>query len=129
MKRKIRTKIANSLENHISFKNLTIYGDNAMHFGCTYWTKKFGYICFRLPIPCGISDRLRYGKTEHLYWRPLYFYISRNATPWAAVFMLGKKHSKRDWALARLRKVVFGWNYNSDNEDQHEKLRELNNIL
>jgi hypothetical protein len=129
MKRKIRNKIADAIDGHKHFKNLTVYGDNAMHFGCTYWTKKFGYICFRLPLPCGIADKLRYGKGNRLHWRPLYFYISRNATPWAAVFMIGKKHNRTDWVLARVRKAAFGWKYNSDDEYQHERLYQINNIL
>lgn len=51
-------------------KRLTIYGDNAMHWGVTFHTKKYGYVCFRLPF------RSR-GK-----WWPLYLYCSPNATPW-----------------------------------------------
>jgi hypothetical protein len=86
--KKLLKRFAKMIEGHFSIGNLTIFGDNAMHFGCHFWTKKYGYICWRLPLPCGISDKILYG--DKLYWKPLYFYISRNATPWAAVFMLGK---------------------------------------
>jgi hypothetical protein len=126
---KIGEKLGNMIDGHISIGNLTIYGDNAMHFGVTYWTKKYGYICFRLPLFCGVSDKLKYGKSCHLFWRPLYFYISRTATPWAAVFFIGRKHSPTDWALARVRKAAFGWNYHSDDEYKHKRLNEINNIL
>lgn len=126
MKKKWLHKLADKLEGHFSIGNLTVFGDNAMHFGCHFWTNKYGYICWRLPIPCGISDKLRYG--DKLHWSPLYFYISRNATPWAAVFMLGKKHSPEDWALARLRKRHFGWKYNGDNEFQHDLLDKINAV-
>ena len=69
------------LSGHISIGNLTIYGRNAMHWGVTLYTKKYGYICFRLPFRC-------FGK-----WWPLYFYCSPNATPLAATFMIGRKNS------------------------------------
>jgi hypothetical protein len=121
-------RFAKAIEGHFSIGNLTVFGDNAMHFGCHFWTKKFGYICWRLPLPCGIADKILYSNTK-LYWVPVYFYISRNATPWAAVFMLGKKHSPGDWAVARLRKMHFGWNYNGDNDEhQHSLLWAINNL-
>lgn len=126
--KKLLSKFANKIEEHISIGNLTIYGDNAMHFGCQYWTKRWGYICFRLPLFCGLADKINYSGHK-LYWRPLYFYVSRNATPWAAVFFIGKNHSKRDWALARARKHVFGWNYNTDDEHQYERLMQINHSL
>jgi hypothetical protein len=85
-------KAARKLENHISIGNLTIFGDNAMHFGCHYWTNRYGYICFRLPMFCGISDKILYG--DKLYWKPLYLYFSPNATPWGATFLFGKRFTK-----------------------------------
>ena len=87
------------LTEHISIGNLTIYGRNAMHWGVNFWTKKYGYICFRLPFRC-------FGK-----WWPLYFYCSPNGTPWAATFMLGKKHSRSDWVKSRIRYSCLGHNF------------------
>lgn len=69
-----------------------------MHWGVHFYTKKYGYICFRLPLPC-------YGR-----WWPLYFYCSPNATPWAATFMIGHGYD-RDWALSRIRRKVLGHNF------------------
>lgn len=89
----------NFLSGHISIGRLTIYGRNAMHWGVTIYTKRYGYICFRLPF------------TYHGKWYPLYLYFSPNATPWAATFMLGKKHSPEDWAKSRIRYACFGHNY------------------
>ena len=103
------------LSGHISIGNLTVYGRNAMHWGVTYWTKKWGFICFRLPLTC-------YGKLL-----PLYFYLSPNATPWASTFMLGKKHNRRDWALARVRKYRFGHGFNTD--DYREQLYKINQTI
>lgn len=87
------------LSGHISIGRLTIYGRNAMHWGVTFHTKKYGYICFRLPLRC-------YGR-----WWPLYFYCSPNGTPWAATFMLGKKYNRDDWALSRIRRLCLGHNF------------------
>lgn len=87
------------LSGHISIGNLTIYGRNAMHWGVTLYTKKYGYICFRLPFRC-------FGG-----WWPLYFYLSPNATPWAATFMLGRKAHPADWVKSRIRYSCFGHNF------------------
>jgi hypothetical protein len=62
---------------HFSIGPLTVYGRNAMHFGVTISTRRWGYVCFRLPLFC-------FGR-----WWPLYFYCSPNATPWAATYIVG----------------------------------------
>jgi hypothetical protein len=88
---------------HINIGNVTIYGRNAMHWGVNIWTKRWGYVCFRLPLRC-------FGQ-----WWPLYFYVSPNATPWAATFYLAQV---RDWraraAVAKQRRDAFGHNFNTD---------------
>jgi hypothetical protein len=99
-------------------KKITVYGRNAMSWGVNIQSKKYGYICFRLPFRC-------FGR-----WEPLYFYCSPNATPWAATFMIGKKHDSRDWALSRVRRVALGHNfyYDSENDDNgnYARLRQIN---
>lgn len=90
------------LSGHIRIGKLTIYGRNAMHWGCTLYTKKYGYICWRLPLHC-------YRK-----WWPLYLYFSPDATPQKSTFMLGKKHDKDEWLRARVRGEVLGHNFNVD---------------
>lgn len=127
MLKKFKNWLADKIDGHISIGNLTIYGDNAMHWGINFRTKKYGYVCFRLPIPSGIAYKLRFG--ERLWWRPLYFYISPNATPWAATFMLGKKHSPTDWALSRIRRLRLGLKYTTSDNEKHEELRRINNVL
>lgn len=108
------------MENYINIGNVTIYGRNAMHWAVRIHSKKYGYICFRLPLPC-------FGR-----WWPLYFYCSPNATPWAATFMLGKKHSREDWVKARIRYSCFGHNFdvhgwNDEYEcENYEILRGIN---
>lgn len=111
------------LSGHINIGKLTIYGRNAMHWGCTLYTKKYGYICWRLPFTCN-------GR-----WWPLYLYFSPNATPWAATFMLGKKEDIDDWVRARIRYTCFGhnfdvhgWNKEYDMEN-YAILRAINNMV
>lgn len=101
---------------HISIGNLTMYGRNAMHWGCHLYTKKYGYICFRLPLP-------------HNGWHDLYLYFSPNATPWASTFMLGGKKSRRDdWINSRIRYSCFGHNFSMDEYDEEYGMtnREIN---
>lgn len=112
----------NWLSGHINIgKRITIYGRNAMHWGVRIWTKRYGYICFRLPFRC-------FGK-----WYPLYLYFSPNATPWAATFMVGRKHAPKDWALARVRRVLLGHNfyYDSQNDENgnYAKLIRINDSV
>lgn len=125
IKKKIGKFLDKKIGEHVSKGKLTIYGDNAMHFGVTYKTKKYGYICFRLPIPCGIVDYFLYNDKPR--WIHLYFYLSPNATPWASTFMLGKKHDSKNWALARVRRRRFGHNFNT--EVYEKELRKINNII
>ena len=89
----------NFLGGHLSFGRVTMYGENAMHWGVTIWTKKWGYVCFRLPLRC-------FGQ-----WWPLYFYLSPNGTPWASTFYLGNKTKRRE---AKIRRDKFGHNFNTD---------------
>lgn len=130
--RKIKRGIGKFLEKiiggHINIgKRLTIYGDNAMRFGVSYHTNKYGYICFRLPLFCNITGYFLYD--DKIRWHPLYLYFSPNATPWASTFMLGKKHDRNDWALARVRKRRLGHNFSTNDECQYKILREINTIL
>jgi hypothetical protein len=102
-------------------KNITIYGRNAMPWGVNIYTKKYGYICFRLPFRC-------FGR-----WYPLYVYFSPNATPWASTFMIGKKYGKNDWALSRIRRIELGHNFCYDSEHDengnYKKLQQINNLF
>lgn len=109
------------LGGHINIgKNITLFGHNAMHWGGHIYTKKFGYICFRLPLP-----EFNYNKP---FFIPLYLYFSPNATPWACTFALGKEHCKCDYdfAKAKLRKVYLGHNFDTDK--YYGKLEQINNF-
>ena len=99
----------------IKIGNVCIYGRDAMHYGVNIKTRRFGYICFRLPLPC-------FGR-----WWALYLYFSPNATPWAATFMIGRKSEPRDWSLSRVRKYVFGHNFNV--YENYETLCKINDSI
>lgn len=107
----------NILGGCVSIGPATFHGHNAMHWGAYIKTRRWGYVCFRLPLPC-------YGR-----WWPLYFYLSPNATPWAATFMLGRKHRRDDWALARVRRNRLGHGFHVDDEDVYAELRRINNAV
>ncbi len=96
-------------EGHINLgKRITIYGNNAMHYAINIWTKHFGYVCFHPTVG-------RWG------W---YFYLSPNATPWAATFAKGSGLRTEDKRLAPIRKTLFGHNF--DVEKNYDTLHELN---
>jgi hypothetical protein len=71
--------IEDKLDGHVSIGAVTVYGANAMHWAVNISTRRWGYICFRLPLPC-------FGR-----WWPLYWYCSPDGTPNKATFYLGKK--------------------------------------
>ena len=126
--KKLLRKFARLIQEHKSIGNLTIFGDNAMHFGCHYWTRKYGYICFRLPVFCGIADKILYG--DKLYWKPLYLYFSPNATPWGATFVFGNRFTKLEKLKAKERKIRLGHNFQYDSENQdynYQILHQINN--
>lgn len=107
----------NFMSGHLNIgKRITIYGENAMQWAVNIHTKKWGYICFRLPFRC-------FGK-----WHPLYFYLSPNATPWASTFYIGSgRNAKREAKRARERKAAFGHNFDAWNNEQiRQQLREIN---
>ena len=98
------------LGGHVHFAGVTIYGRNAMHWGVNIWTRRWGYVCFRLPFTC-------FGK-----WWPLYFYVSPNGTPWAATFLVG--HEDKSSLTARKRRRAFGHNF--DVEANYRELGRIN---
>ena len=69
--------MATHLGGHVNIGNVTIYGENAMHWGVEIKFRK-GWLCFRLPLFC-------FGR-----WWGLYVYFSPNATPQKATFILGR---------------------------------------
>jgi hypothetical protein len=73
----------NFLGGHINIGPITIYGENAMHWAVDI-RSRWGYVCFRLPFRC--FNR----------WWPLYFYISPNATPQQATFIIPKSYRYSD---------------------------------
>jgi hypothetical protein len=62
---------------HVRYGPLTIYGANAMHWAVNLWFLGH-YWCFHPPT-----------RTFGGRW-PAYFYISKDATPQSACFVLGR---------------------------------------
>ena len=86
-------------------RNITIYwGNSAMHWAVNWWTKKYGYICWRPAI----------GRQK------AYFYVSPNGTPWASTFYIGP--DKDEYVQSRIRKTCFGHNWDPDGWDEEYQL-------
>lgn len=99
VKRKIRKEYKppwyeRYLGEHISVGPITVFGFNAMHVAVNIKTR-WGYICFHPSV-----YYLR------RWWR-WYFYISRNATPWAATVALGPGVYKSDKLKAKRRRALL----------------------
>jgi hypothetical protein len=72
----------NFMSGHFTVKfpfksHITFYGENQMHWAVN-WKLLGTYVCFRLPFRT-------FGK-----FQPLYFYLSKDATPTKASFKLGR---------------------------------------
>lgn len=105
----------NFMGGHLNIgKRITIYGENAMHWAIQIRTKKYGYIVFTLPV-----------KTFGIYYGS-HIYFSPNGTPWASTYYksLWKENCKSEEIRARIRKLNFGHNFNTD--IHYERLRALN---
>lgn len=113
----------NFLGGHVTIGNVTIYGCNAMHYAVNIKSKKYGYICFRLPLTC-------FGRMWPVYW-----YCSPNGTPWASTYynsVFESKHERdKKRGAAFLRKAWLGHNYKEDNlrPYQLELLKSLKDLL
>jgi len=106
-------------ENHFSGhwyigKSITVYGENAMQWSVNIKTKRFGYICFRLPFRC-------FGG-----FPPLYLYLSPNGTPWASTYSVGGRDTS-ETVRAKSRFEKFGHNFDVD--ANYEQLRKINDQL
>lgn len=87
-------------------KNVTVYPlRSAMHGAVNVWTRRWGYVCFKPPTYV-------FGR-----WWSWYFYVSPNATPWAATFILGGDSGRHEKRLATVRRVLWGHGYSTDTHD------------
>ena len=119
------------LGGHVSIGRVTIYGLNAMAWGVTIDTKKYGYICFRLPF------------TTWFVWQPLYFYFSPNGTPTHSTLYYGKSKDIKE--KSKIRKELLGhgfkltdenyklsymiYNWNDSDKLYIERMLKLNQII
>jgi hypothetical protein len=71
------TFLERRLGGHISIGPITFFGYNAMMGAVNIRGTRWGYVCFRPTV-------YMFGR-----WHSWYFYVSPNATPWAATFAIG----------------------------------------
>lgn len=92
------------LNGHVSFRlfgrRVTFYGFNAMWLTLQIHTRRWGYVCFRLP-----------SWHPKMKWK---FYVSPNGTPWACTFAIGPGHERGERERARTRRMLFGHNFDTD---------------
>lgn len=97
----------NFMGGHISFLGITVFGANAMRWSVNISTKRWGYICFTLPVLARFITRRDGSK-----WWEWYFYLSPNGTPWASTFYRGSNENEK--IRAQIRKLNFGHGFNTD---------------
>ena len=103
---------------NLSFFGVTIYGANAMRWAVNIRTKRWGYICFTLPVPARFITR-----RDGTRWWQWYFYLSPNGTPWASTFYRGSDENEA--IRAQIRKMNFGHGFST--EKFRKELHALNN--
>lgn len=88
---------------HRSFGWLTVFAfDTAMHGAFNVHTR-WGYLCIAVPW---------FGLGWRTEW-PTYAYLSPNATPWAATWLIGKgaELTREDRRMVRVRRALWGHGY------------------
>lgn len=101
---------------YINIGPITIYGANAMNWAVNIRTKRWGAICFTLPV----LARWRKGRHDGKWHYNWYFYLSYNCTPWGSTFYRGS--DKSEVIRAQIRKLNFG----HGTAPEYKKLRALN---
>lgn len=89
------------MHGHKSIGRWTFYGDNAMHFAGHVWTRRWGYVCWR-PTTFWVDGD---GRIRADRW---YFYVSPNATPWAATYAAGPGFGRQTKREATGRRRRYG---------------------
>ena len=105
------------LGEHLSFGPVTVFGFNAMHCAIQIWTRRWGYICFHPSLRfLGPLAPWMLGKD----W-PWCFYLSPNATPWAATLSIGPGIDNETKLRARERARLWGHGYSTELHDPQEE--------
>lgn len=108
---------------HISIGPITIFGSNAMDWVCNIRTKKYGYVCFTLPVMARWK-KLQNSNKRVFKW---YLYCSPNGTPWAATYYIGNDKETDLKVKTILRKRLFGHNWDTNNKNLYNINCVINN--
>lgn len=87
---------------------VTLYSLRCAMHGAVNIDTRWGYLCLKPPTKA-------WGK-----WWPWYVYLSPNATPWGATFIVGPEYSRTEKKLSRLRRALWGHGYDPDAHDPQE---------
>lgn len=109
--------VENFMSGHISFWGITVFGENAMNWAVNIRTKKYGYVCFTLPILRRLRNK---GRSHRWDW---YFYLSPNGTPNCSTFYRGS--DKFEEIRAKIRFLNLGHNFDTQKFQKH--YRKINN--
>jgi hypothetical protein len=101
----------NFMGDYLNIGPITIFGANAMNWAVNITSKKYGFICFKLPTINNIKGK------------KLCFYLSPNGTPWASTFYKGC--NKKEEKLSKIRRKYLGHNF-KNNDLNNKILRSIN---
>lgn len=107
---------------HISIGPITIFGANAMDWVCNISTKKYGCICFTLPV-LARWKKLRNSDKKAFKW---HLYCSPNGTPWAATYYIGNDKGEDLKVNSVLRKKLLGHNWDTNDTIKSETNQVIN---
>lgn len=92
---------------HRTLGRITLYAfDTAMHGAIEIWTPRWGCLCLAWP---------RLGRQGTSFRACAY--LSPNATPWAATWMIGGDEGRHDRRMVRVRRALWGHGYDTEKLD------------
>jgi len=97
---------ANFMGGHLNFWGIAIFGANAMRWAVSIKTKRWGYICFTLPV----KARWIMGRDGKWRWN-WYFYLSPDGTPSGSTFYRGS--DKSEVIRAQIRRLNLGHGFST----------------
>lgn len=100
---------------HWSIGNFTIYGANAMDWVINFPTKKYGWVCFTLPV-LARWKKLQNSNKKIFRW---HLYCSPDGTPSSATYYIGNDKEDNLKIRCLLRKKLLGHNWNTNDTTKY----------